>query len=341
VTILQYENQFRQKARNAGFSEDQIVACLNYAGPLIEKNLPVIYNTANLSALVGYKPGYLKRAAKFTSYFYRSFKIRKSVGGFREIVEPLPSLKEIQSWILENILYEIKTSKYAKAYVRDRTLIDNVRYHKGREAVFTLDIKDFFGSIKLHHIEQVFLEFGYSELVSNLLAKLCTYEEALPQGAPTSPYLSNLYLRSFDEDISSFCNKHDIRYTRYADDLTFSGRIEKLNIAGFIRKRLETEGLSLNDKKEKLMTRNMRQIVTGIVVNEKLQISKSERNFIRNEVHCLTKFGLTDHLQRTNNKKANYIEHLLGKINFALHVNPQDSKMQKYKIAVQQILNRE
>jgi RNA-directed DNA polymerase len=334
MTFTQYEKKFRSKAIKSGFSEDQISACLSYAKPLIENNLPVIFNTANLGALVGYKTNYLKRAVKYTPYFYRDFIIRKKNGSIRKLVEPLPSLKEIQSWILENILQEIKVSKYAKAYVKNRTLLDNVRYHKGREAVLTLDIENFFGSITLSHIEQIFLALGYSSNISNLLAKLCTYDNVLPQGAPTSPYLSNLYLREFDEIISKFCNQKDIRYTRYADDLTFSGRKDVLDIVEFIQENLHKLDLRLNKDKEKLMLRNQRQVVTGIVVNEKLQTPKTARNFLRNEIFFIKKFGLENHLKKTNNKKSHYLEHLIGKINYALHVNPNDLKMQSYKAII-------
>ena len=341
MNFPQYEKTFRIKASKSGFSEEETVACLSYAKKLIENKLPVIYNTANLAALVGYKTNYLKRAAKFTSYFYRKFDIKKKNGKLRQLVEPLPSLKEIQNWLLENILSEVKVSKYAKAYIKERTLIENVKYHKGKEAVLTLDIKDFFASIKLSHVESIFLRLGYSSNISNLLAKLCTLEGSLPQGAPTSPYISNLFLREFDSDIASYCNTHDIRYTRYADDLTFSGKKADLDITQLIESNLSKYDLSLNSEKCKLMERNQRQVVTGIVVNHKLQVPKDVRNFIRNEVHFLVKFGLNEHLQRTRNEKANYLEHLLGKINFALHINPSDLKMQNYKSKVLKFFKNE
>lgn len=337
MNFTNYEKIFRSKALKSGFSEEDITACLNYAEPLVNKKLPVIYNTANLAALVGYRTTYLKKAAKYTSYFYRKFSIRKKNGKTRELAEPLPSLKEIQDWILENILSSVKVSKYAKAYVKNKSLIENVKYHKGRKAILALDILNFFGSIKLRHVEAIFSDLGYSSNISNLLAKLCTCDCSLPQGASTSPYLSNIYLRSFDETISTYCNNNDIRYTRYADDLTFSGTKESLNIIGFIQTELFTFDLVLNEEKSKIMERNQRQIVTGIVVNDKIQVPKDIRNFIRNEVHFLKKFGLKEHLIKTKNNKANYIEHLLGKINFVLHINPNDKRMQDYKSKVMKI----
>src|SRR5690349_12698955 len=114
MNFSNYEKVFRSKAIKSGFSEEETIACLEYAKPLIDQKLPVIYNTANLSALVGYKATYLKKAAKFTIYFYRKFSIKKSNGTLQQLSEPLPSLKEIQIWILENILQQIEVSKYAK-----------------------------------------------------------------------------------------------------------------------------------------------------------------------------------------------------------------------------------
>ena len=339
MNFTQYEKKFRSKAIKSAYSEDEISACLEYAKPLIISDLPVIYNTANLAALVGYRTNYLKRSVKYTSYYYREFFIKKSNGKLRRLVEPLPSLKEIQNWILNNILYKVKVSRYAKAYVRERNLIENVKFHKGQPAVLKLDISDFFGSIRLDHVETIFRDLGYSSNVANLLAKLCCNDEVLPQGAPTSPYLSNLYLRSFDETLSKYCNENEIRYTRYADDLTFSGKKDSLNIIEFVEHQLSVIDLVLNHKKEKLMLRNERQLITGIVVNDKLQVPKKDRNFIRNEVHFLSQFGLNDHLKKTGNRRNNYLAHLLGKINFALHVNQNDSRMQKYKETVLEIIN--
>lgn len=338
MNFAQYEKKFRSKALKSGFSEDNIVACLNYAKPILEKGLPVIYNTANLAALVGYRTTYLKRAAKFTKFYYRSFTIKKSNGKLRILMEPLPSLKEIQTWILENMLSEVPVSKFAKAYVKHRSLKENVKHHRNKEGVLTFDIAAFYDSVRFEDIEKVFSELGYSGVMSNLLAKLTSFNGHLPQGAPTSPYLSNLILREFDHKISDYCINNNIRYTRYADDLTFSGEVKLLKMGNLVEEELDKLGLNLNPDKTKLRKFSQRQMVTGIVVNEKTQIPKFERNFIRNEVHFLTRFGLKDHLHKTKNKRENYLLHLLGKINFALHINPADKKMESYRSQVQKMM---
>lgn len=331
MTYKDFEKQFRAKANTSGYSEDNIVKCLLYARPLLEKNLPVIFNTSNLAALVGYRKNYIKKAVLYPTYFYREFQVKKKTGsGLRTIREPLPSLKEIQFWILENILYEIPVSKYAKAYVKNRTLKDNVKYHKGKKLVVCLDIKDFFPSIKRKYVEEIFLNIGYSSNISNLLSKLCTCDEYLPQGAVTSPCLSNIFMVDFDAELSNFCMGQMIRFTRYADDITLSGDFNPDEVIHFISLLLCNKGLVLNKDKIKIMHRNTPQIVTGVMVNKKIQMPRSKRDEIRQEVYFIKKLGIETHLSNTNNTRANYLRHLLGKVNYAIFLNPSDSKMQEY-----------
>lgn len=329
----QYKQEFETKASNSGYTADNIQRCLNYAKPLIEKGFPVIYNTSHLSSLVGYSKDYIKRAVIYTPYFYRDFEIKKKNGNgkLRKISEPLPSLKEIQDWILKNILEVEKVSPFAKAYRKKIGLIENVKFHKNQPKVLTLDIRDFFPSIKTESVEIIFKEFGYSDLISNLLSKLCTRDGCLPQGAPTSPYLSNIFFKSADDIIIKYCLENDIKYTRYADDLSFSGDFNEIELTELVENAVRQIGLSLHLDKVKLMTPNQRQTVTGIVVNEKPQVVFHKRNKLRQEMHYIIKFGIQGHMQHKNIKYKNYVEHLLGKINFILQLNPKDTEFQKYK----------
>ncbi|MAP55129.1 MAG: reverse transcriptase [Altibacter sp.] len=326
-----YKKQFVTKARKNGFSEDNINKCLDYSKPLITKDLPVIYNTTHLSQLVGYNLIYLRRAARFTKYFYRSFKVLKNDKTYRTISEPLPSLKEIQIWILKEILYKNKVSKYAKGYVPKRSIKDHVRYHTKESKVLTLDIKNFFDSIKIDYTLKMFIQMGYSKSVSNLLTQLCYLEKGLPQGAPTSPYITNVLLYEFDESIAKYCRQKELKYTRYADDLAFSGQIKKTELIKLVRSELRKIGLKLNNDKIILMKRNQRQTISGIVVNDKTQVPKYKRNSIRNEMFYIKKFGLNNHQKRTNQTRDNYLKHLIGKINYILMLNPKDKEFLDYK----------
>lgn len=155
----------------------------------------------------------------------------------------------------------------------------------------------------------------------------------LPQGAPTSPALSNIYLRKFDESLGSYCQDKAMRYTRYADDLSISFKKKQSPdaVISFVNDGLIKLRLKLNESKTKVMEPSSRQVVTGIIVNDKIQIPRYKRKQIRLEVFFINKFGLANHLKRTNNNKANYLKHLLGKINYALYVNPKDEEMKDYK----------
>ncbi|MGE5411314.1 MAG: reverse transcriptase family protein, partial [Clostridiales bacterium] len=266
-----------------------------------------------------------------TDYFYRIFYIKKKNGRERQIKEPLTSLKEIQHWILNEILYKVPTSRFSKAYTPNKNLIENIRFHRGQEVVINFDIKDFFPSIKEEYIYNIFKEFGYCTRVSLILAKLCCVGGVLPQGAPTSPYLSNIYLKSLDKNLSIYCIKNKIRYTRYADDMTFSGNMNINDLFEVVKIEVLKKRLVINSEKTKIMTKHIRQVVTGVVVNCKLQLPIEKRKQIRQAIYFIRKYGLESHLQKLNCSKANYIKHLMGKVNYALFINPNDQEIKLYK----------
>jgi RNA-directed DNA polymerase len=326
-----YQAAFEKEASNCGYSEYDIKRCLDYAKVLFSNNVPVIYNTSHLCALVGYNKRYIKRAVVYTPYFYRDFKILKRNGKQRVISEPLPSLKEIQKWILENILWNVKVSPFAKAYRKKVSITENVRFHTNQPYILTLDLKDFFFSIKTDSVEKIFHALGYSVLISNLLAKLCTKENSLPQGAPTSPYLSNIFFKPADNAIADYCIPKKIRYTRYADDLSFSGDFDANELLTFVREVVGRHGLAINSEKTKLMSQSTRQSVTGIVVNKKAQVVFHKRNKLRQDIYYIKKFGLAEHMRHKDIKQANYLRHLIGKVNFVIQINPKDKEFINYR----------
>jgi RNA-directed DNA polymerase len=331
MNLERYKTEFSKKALQIGYSQQKIDKCMDYAQILFGNNVPIIFTEEHFSKLVGYRLSYLKKAATFPDYYYRNFEIVKNNGSKRSISEPLPSLKEIHYWILHNILEKIEVSPFAKAYRRKVKLTENVRFHKNQKKVYALDLKDFFTSIKTTDIHQIFRKIGYSESVSNLLAKLCCKNGNLPQGAPTSPYLSNIFFKPLDSAISDYCKLHSIRYTRYADDLSFSGNFDEKELYTLLAYVLEKSGLTLNREKTKLMTQNTRQTITGVVVNNKPQVVFHKRNALRNAMYYIQRFGLNEHIRHEKIKQKNYLEHLLGKINFVLHINPSDAEFLEYK----------
>lgn len=335
MTFDEYKILFREKAYFNGHGDQYVERCLAYAKPLLERRLPVIYNLDHFSQLVGYDQSYIKRAVISPRSFYYDYNVPKKNGsGVRLISQPFPSLKEIQYWILHNILYKTEISPYAKAYVPNRKFKENVRFHKKKELVVSYDITNFFPSIKKEKIELLFIELGYSNVLSNLFSKLLTHRGGLPQGAPTSPYLSNIYMIKFDTLVGNYCKENKLFYTRYADDLTFSANVEIdiYRLSSFIEIELAKLNLKLNKKKTSIMNANMRQIVTGLVVNEKIRTPIEFRKEIRKECFFIFKYGLDEHLKRNNCKNEKYyIKGLLGRINFVLQTDPTNKEFLKYR----------
>ncbi|MDE5763653.1 MAG: retron St85 family RNA-directed DNA polymerase, partial [Ruminococcus sp.] len=282
------------------------------------------------SMLVGLEHNYICSMAYSPKHFYRVFYIKKSNGKNREISEPLPDLKYVQKWILNNILVKNKVSPYAKAYVPKSSVKHNARFHKKQKVVLSMDIKNFFPSINIKSIVGIFKTMGYFEDVACFLAYLCCYNNCLPQGAPTSPYLSNLRLLEFDSMIAEYTTSRKIRYTRYADDITFSGDFNPHEVIKYVRNCVWNAGFVINSEKTRVAYGNSRQEVTGVVVNSVMQISKVERKKIRQEVYYIKKYGLESHLSHIKEKRAHYLQHLLGKINFALYINSKDKELKNY-----------
>ena len=311
---------------------------VGYCKRLFENNLPIISSPKHFSLLVGMNHKYVCSMANASGHFYRSFTIPKSNGEKRYIDEPLPDLKFVQDWILKNILERCKTSDYAKAYIKGRTLKHNARFHRAQPVLVTMDIKDFFSSISLNEVTAIFEQMGYFHKLSRFLAHLCCLKNVLPQGAPTSPYLSNLRMIAFDDKVASYTSNLHIRYTRYADDLTFSGELNPHHLIKDISDFVFEEGFSINSGKTRVARRGARQEVTGIVVNSHMQVAKDKRKHIRQQVYYIRKYGIDSHLERVGEKRANYLNHLLGQINFALFVNPRDSEMKEYFAEIKDVL---
>jgi len=302
-----------------------------YAQNLWVNKIPIIYTQEHLCALLGYLPIYVYAAANSPERFYRQFSIPKKNGGIRIISEPLPNLKEIQKWILKNILYNLKVSAYAKAYIPGKSIKDNVRFHRRQKKVLSLDIKSFYDCLTNWMVFQLFMENGYNESVAMMLTGLCCLNGSLPQGAPTSAALSNLLMKKFDEIVGKYCKEQEIRYTRYADDMTFSGDFDEVQVIRFIRKNLKSMGLKLNKTKTRVRKQGQQQEVTGIVVNYKTQVPKTVRKEIRKNMYYIQKYGLESHLNYIGTERKNYIGHLMGQISYALFINPKDREMKRYK----------
>jgi RNA-directed DNA polymerase len=227
-------------------------------------------------------------------YLYKRFSIPKKSGGQRHISAPSKELKRIQKWISENLLRSVAVHESCTGYRVGKCIVDNARPHVGKDFVLNADIEDFFPSINQDRVTALFESLGFQQKMAGYLSKLCTHHELLPQGAPTSPDLANLICKSLDEKLSEFCEKRNWSFTRYCDDITISGsgvltRAEIDTICDIIT----SEGFKVNDKKLRVARKTSQQRVTGLVVNERVNLPRRERRRVRAMIHRKEVTGVT------------------------------------------------
>lgn len=281
---------------------------------------------------------------------YRKIVLTKRSGGLRTLYAPDILLKTVQRNILRNVLSHFPLSPFATAYREKCSTLDNARPHVEHKQILKLDIENFFDSITFIHVYRLFRKTELPVAVVTLLTHLCCYRDALPQGAPTSPTISNLIMQRFDDSIGKWCRERGIVYTRYCDDMTFSGDFDARQLKNKVRGLLRDMGLTLNVRKSRLITAARRQTVTGIVVNQKLQLARDIRRKLRQEVYFCQRFGVESHLMRTGafspqanqrEQRLRYLQSLQGKIAYLLQINPSDAAFQNARSAVRQLLKEE
>ena len=237
---------------------------------------------------------------------YTSFQIPKKRGGMRTIDVPVPVLKELQRR-LSAVLYAVHTPRHsAHGFLQERGIATNASVHVGRRYVGNVDLESFFGSINFGRVRGLFLAKPYalSEPVATVLAQICCHENALPQGAPTSPIVSNMVATMLDRAMERLARMHGCRYSRYADDLTFSTdravfppELLKPNSEGTVvigealAVSLQQQGFRPNREKVRLSNRRGRQEVTGLIVNEKVNVRREYIRQLRAMIHALQKYG--------------------------------------------------
>lgn len=289
---------------------------------------------------------------------YTSYSIPKKKGGQRAIEAPNEELKELQrriNYYLQHYYLYFKPKNVNGFIIADYSsdirsnIIENARPHVKAKYVLNLDIKDFFSSIDGNRVFKLFRStlFDYSEESAMALTLLCTYKGMLPTGSPASPVISNFICLEMDASIHSFCALNNITYSRYADDLTFSSNTffsEKLILE--IKKIVEKANFKLNNKKIRLKSANRKQIVTGLVVNDKVNLNRKTIKLIRAILHDFKKNGLdiavANHFkiknEITNEMKLKFKNKLIGHIQFLKQVRGEDTLYQKFKCDLDELI---
>ncbi|CAO3446082.1 reverse transcriptase family protein [Azospirillum largimobile] len=253
--------------------------------PNRELHCPLI-NEDSLAAALGIDLKILKNIAHRASKHYRNFKITQKNNKIRSISAPRTYLKVIQWWILDNLLAQSHWPECVQGFIAGRSALTNARFHSGAKHIVNIDVKDFFPSISDTKVNLVFEELGYRNTLSRILTKLCTLHGALPQGAPTSPALANLASREMDIDFIRLGESLNCKYTRYADDITFSSekRIDA-DIVSYSSEILSKYGLRANHSKTRVTGKGGRLEVTGFVINDTPQLPRAWRKRVRAILH--------------------------------------------------------
>ena len=276
-------------------------------------------------------------------YLYRL--VEKRSGGVRLIEQPKPRLKLIQRQILNEILSMVPAHVAVHGFVPGRSIRSFAAPHAGRDAVLRMDLQDFFPSIGRARIQTVFRLLGYPEPVADLLGGLCTNlapraafasleahrrrtahevygRSHLPQGAPSSPALANICCHRVDGRLSGLSAASGVTYTRYADDLAFSGDSvfarSAQRFAAHVGAIVAEEGLSVNFRKTRLMRQGVRQSLAGIVVNESANIARDQIDQLRAILTNCARHGLAS---QNRDLYPDFGAHLQGRIAFVESIN--------------------
>jgi retron-type reverse transcriptase len=254
--------------------------------PLVDKNLPPLVSIRAMGVILGVNPKLITAMARFPKGYYREFTVSKKSGGERKIHAPRVFLKTVQRYILRSILETRPLPPYINGFVTGRGIVSNGQIHRAAPYLLNVDIADFFGSVREDSIRRLFLDFGFGEHVAKTLAGLCTFQGSLPQGAPTSPYLANLVFGPTDAEILRLCAENNLTYSRYADDLTFSGR-SKIPRSFLVALALVVmrNGFKINSAKTRFAGPGQARYVTGLVVNEKVHPNRDRRRRLRAMFH--------------------------------------------------------
>ncbi|MBA5686319.1 reverse transcriptase family protein [Rugamonas apoptosis] len=290
---------------------------------------------------------------------YKRFNIKKRTSGYRKISIPEPDLMKVQAWISQNILQLPSVHSASKAFRKHDSILKCAEVHCGAKWMIKIDIADFFGSITEIQAYRVFKDLGYNPLISFHMARICTdlipksqkykmqawqiFENKysiteyhnknnfgrLPQGAPTSPLLSNLVMLRLDKTIAELAEKQGLRYTRYSDDITFStkgdySRKQAVEFVASVSALLKADGLYLNRKKTVIVPPGSRKIVLGLLTDREYpNLTKEFKEKLRQHLYYIKTLGVEAHMRRREfDSVGGLYRHILGLINYANLVDP-------------------
>jgi len=349
---VRYKNEGRKK----GIPDDVLNNALSVAKNINSK-MPVIFSLKHLANITDIEYRTLRAFVERKGKHYRDFRIKKRSGGFRIISIPCSNLLHVQRWIDKFILKNVDKSNYSFAYESGKKIENCASQHLGCKWLIKIDLRNFFQSLSEIQVYQVFKKHGYSELVSMELARLCTkihsiycrkYKEKhwisdrkkykfyserrignLPQGAPTSPRLSNAILFEFDKEIASIANEFDLVFTRYADDIALStsnnfSRGSAMKLIKKIFNVLPKYGLKPNHQKVQIISPRSRKIVLGLLVDsEKVHLPKNFKSNLECHLYYSKKNPISHAMQRKFNSILGLKNYITGLLAYTKSIEPE------------------
>lgn len=313
---------------------------------IVESSLPDLQTPDELASWIGITSAQLHwltyQRDDTRSPHYHYFDVVKRSGGVRTLSAPRPMMAGCQRRILSDLLNRLTPHPAAHGFVAGRSIATNAAPHVGRSVVVNIDLSDFFPSITFPRVRGLFFSVGYNRLVATLLALLCTDRtrhrslrgptrpcwraigpHALPQGACTSPAISNLISRTLDRRLTGLGGSVGWTYTRYADDLTFSADVPVADDVGYLLHRVRgitaDEGFRVNESKTRVQRRGSRQTVTGLVVNDRVTIDRVAMRRLRAILHDVRQVGWSAANREGHGAFEN---HVRGWVAYAESVDP-------------------
>lgn len=294
----------------------------------------MIYNVQQsqvLASSLAVKPAFLYRCLALSrdNENYKFIKLPKKDGTFRTIIEPPHNIKIIQRKIVE-YLKKFQKEKYcAHGFVKERNNVTNAKIHVNKKFVLKVDLKDYFTSIKSGRIYKMFLKkpFSFCRADATILTNLLCFDNVLAQGFPSSPYVSNIVTRKLDNALIDLSQRYKCNYSRYADDITFSTNLSifPYPLIDELKEIIINEMFVINDKKTQLLSSKTRQIVTGVVVNKKLNLKRNYYRKLRQLLYVWRHDGITICSQKNNMSKDDLRRFVLGKLSYYKSVVGQDN----------------
>lgn len=296
--------------------------------------LPLLAGRAELLQELQISDKELDWFIKHPDWHYTVKSIPKKSGGTRVIYAPKKRMKRIQRWILSEILSKARVEDPAHGFIEGRSIMTNAPPHTGKELIVNVDLENFFDSVKLWRVYGAFRSFGYSGELSRIFARLCCVRGALRQGLPTSPALTNIVCAMLDRRLKGLAVKFGCTYTRYADDMTFSGDLKfKASLSRFIpilKKIIRAEKFRINWEKIRITRKGSQQKVTGLVVNDKVNIPREKMRLWRAVMHnCKTK-GMES---QNREGRKHFAAYLKGLVSFAAQAAPAKAARMKDELS--------